>query len=110
MAAGDRSEVRLYGPSNIGASAGTVATVPASRVWVTKQIILCNTNNVDAWVSVAVGDVTDSTNCFMYQLPISGNDTMVFDTALVMTEGETIQATSDRGGITIIGNGWSKEL
>jgi hypothetical protein len=110
MAVGDRTEIRLYGPSEIGASAGTVGTVPSSRVWVTKQIILTNTNGVDAWVSVAVGDVTTASNCFMYQLPISGYDTLVFDTALVMTAGETLQAVSDRGGVNIVGNGWIKEV
>jgi len=111
MAAGDRSEVRLYGPTEVStaASAGTIGTVPADRVWVTKQLMFTNTNGVDAWVTVSIGDVSTSSNALFYQLPIAGNDTVVFDTAVVMTAAETIQAISDRTGVNITGVGWVKE-
>lgn len=112
MAAGDRTETRIFGPSEVStaASAGVVGTVPASRVWVTKQVIFTNTNGVDAWVTMSIGDVSTSSNSVFYQLPIAGNDTLVFDTALVMSAAETIQAVADRSGVNITGVGWVKEV
>lgn len=111
MAAGDRSEIRLYGPTEMStaASAGTIATVPADRLWVTKQIIFTNTNGIDAWVTLSVGDVSTSSNAIFYQLPVAGNDTLVFDTALVMTAAETVQGVSDRSGVNVTAVGWVKE-
>jgi hypothetical protein len=112
MAAGDRTETRVFGPTEVSTSAGsaTVGTVPANRVWVTKQFIFTNTNGVDAWITVSVGDVTTASNAIFYQLPVAGNDTVVFDTALVMTATETVQAISDRSGVNITGVGWVKEV
>ena len=112
MAVGDRTESRLFGPAAVATSAGsaTVGTVPASSVWVTKQFMFTNTNGVDAWVTVSVGDVTTASNAIFYQLPVAGNDTGVFDTALVMTATETVQAISDRSGVNITGVGWVKEV
>lgn len=110
MAVGDRTEKRLFGPVAVGTSNATVGTVPASRVWVTKQVIVCNTNGVEAWVSLAIGSTATASNCFMYRLPIAGYDTLVLDTALVLTAAETIQGVSDRGAITVLAVGWEKEV
>ena len=110
MAAGDRTETRLIGHSAVGTSNGTLGTVSASNVWVTKQIVITNTNGVDAWVSLAIGTSDTASNCFFYQLPIAGNDTLVFDTALVLTAAETIQGQADRSGVNITVNGWVKEV
>lgn len=112
MAAGDRTETRVFGPSEVStaASGGTLGTVPASRVWVTKQIIITNTNGVDAWVTISIGDVTVATNAIFYQLPIAGNDTLVFDTALVMAAAETVQGKADRSGVNVTAVGWVKEV
>lgn len=110
MAAGDRTESRVIGPSVIGTTDTTVGTVPASRVWVIKQFILTNTNSVDAWVTVSVGATSTAGNALFYQLPVGANDTVVFDTALVLAATETVQAISDRGAINITANGWVKEV
>lgn len=112
MATGDRTETRVFGPTEVStaASAGVVGTVPASRVWVTKQVIFTNTNGVDAWVTMSIGDVSTASNAVFYQLPIAANDTLVFDTALVMSATETVQSVADRSGVNITGVGWVKEV
>jgi hypothetical protein len=109
MAVGDRTESRVFGPSAVGTTDTTLGTVPASRVWVIKQLIVTNTNGVDAWVTISVGGTSTASNAIMYQLPISANDTLVFDTALVLTAAETLQAISDRGAVNVTATGWVKE-
>lgn len=110
MAIGDRTETRLVNPTVITASNTIIGTVPASTVWVTKQIIICNTNGVDAWIKLAIGTTATAGNCFFFQLPIAAYDTLVFDTALVLVAAETIQAISDRGAINITLTGWAKAV
>ena len=110
MAVGDRSELRLAGPSVIGTSTTTVLTVPAGSVYVTKQVLFTNTNGIDAYITVAIGDPTTAANCIFYNLPIAGFDTTVFDTALVLDTGETLQAFGDRTGVNITVTGWDKEV
>jgi hypothetical protein len=109
MAVGDRVESRVFGPSAVGTTDTTLGTVPSSRVWVVKQFIVTNTNGVDAWVTISIGATSTASNAIMYQLPISANDTLVFDTALVLTAAETVQAISDRGAVNVTAMGWVKE-
>ena len=110
MAIGDRTEKRLVGPTVITTSNATVGTVPSSRLWVTKQITFTNTNGLDAWVKFAIGTTGTAGNCIFFQLPIAAYDTVVFDTALVLTASETLQAMSDRGAINVTVTGWEKEV
>jgi hypothetical protein len=110
MAVGDRSEKRLFGPTEVATSDTTVATVPASRLWVVKQLMITNTNGVDAWVTLSIGAASATPNCFFYRLPVAANDTVVFDTALVMSAAETINGEADRSGVNVLGVGWEKEV
>ena len=110
MAAGDRTETRVIGPSAVATTDTTLGTVPSSTVWVIKQFIVTNTNGVDAWVTISVGATSTASNEIMYQLPVSAYDTLVFDTALVLSAAETVQAISDRGAVNVTANGWVKEL
>ena len=55
MAVGDRTEARLGGPTQLGTTTTTIATVSASRVEVLKQIIVTNTDTVDRTFSLAIG-------------------------------------------------------
>lgn len=111
MALGDRTEARLAGPMAITTSNSTVGTVPGSRVWVIKQVTLCNTNNgTEALVKLAIGSTATAGNCFMSNLPIAGNDTVVLDTSIVLSAGETIQTAADRTGVNVILYGWIKEV
>ena len=111
MAVGDRTETRLGGPTQLGTTTTTIATVAASRVEVLKQIIITNTDTVDRTFSLAIGTAATAANRIISQLPIGANDIMVFDTALVLTAGETLQGLADAASIvnvTVIG--WEKEV
>lgn len=111
MAVGDRTELRLGGPTQLNTNTTTVCTVSASRVEVLKQIVITNTDTVDRTVSLAIGNAAVAANRLMSQLPIGANDIMVFDTALVLTAGETLQGLADANSVvnvTVIG--WEKEV
>jgi len=111
MAVGDRTEARLGGPTQLGTTTTTIATVSASRVEVLKQIIVTNTDTVDRTFSLAIGTAATAANRIISQLPIGANDIIVFDTALVLTAGETLQGLADAASVvnvTVIG--WEKEV
>ena len=111
MAVGDRTEARLGGPTQLGTTTTTIATVAASRVEVLKQIIVTNTDTVDRTFSLAIGTAATAANRIISQLPIGANDIIVFDTALVLTAGETLQGLADAANVvnvTVIG--WEKEV
>lgn len=111
MAVGDRTEKRLGGPTQLGTSTTTIGTVPSSRNWVIKQIIICNTDTVDRTISLAIGSAATAANRIMSALPIGANDLMVFDTALVLTAAETLQGLADSASVvnvTLVG--WEKEV
>lgn len=110
MAVGDRSEKRLAGPYSLGTNNSQVGIVPVSRLWVTKQILITNTNTVDCTFRLAIGSAVTASNCFFYDLPIAANDTIVFDTSLVLSQSETIQGYSNRSGINVTITGWEKEI
>lgn len=111
MAVGDRTETRLGGPTQLGTTTTTIATVASSRVEVIKQIIITNTDTVDRTFSLAIGTAATAANRIISQLPIGANDIMVFDTALVLTATETLQGLADVASVvnvTVIG--WEKEV
>lgn len=111
MAVGDRTEKRLGGPTQLGTTTTTIGTVPSARVWVIKQIIICNTDTLDRTVSLSIGTAATAANRIMSAIPIGANDLMVFDTALVLTAAETLQGLSDAASVvnvTLVG--WEKEV
>ncbi len=111
MAVGDRTETRLGGPTQLGTTTTTIATVASSRVEVIKQIIVTNTDTVDRTFSLAIGTAATAANRIISQLPIGANDIIVFDTALVLTAAETLQGLADVASVvnvTVIG--WEKEV
>lgn len=112
MAAGDRTEKRLVGPVALTASNATVGSaVGASKVWVTKQIIICNTDLVDRIVYLAIGTAATAANRFISALPIAASDVIVLDTALVMAATEQFYGYSDTGSVvTVTIVGWEKEV
>lgn len=114
MAVGDRTETRLVGPVSFATTAGAVgASVAANRVWVIKQITICNTSGSEALVYLAVdpaGVAIADSHYFMYGLPVASKDTLVFDTGIVMVTGDQLYGYADRTGVNIIVNGWLKEV
>jgi hypothetical protein len=111
MAVGDRTEKRLGGPTQLGTTTTTIGTVPSSRNWVIKQVIITNNDSVDRTFSLAIGTAATEANRLMSTLPIGANDIMVFDTALVLTAAETLQGLADTASkvnVTLVG--WEKEV
>ena len=110
MAVGDRTEKRLIGPSVLGATNTLLGTVPTSRLWVTKQITVTNTNAIDVSFRLSIGSSILPSNCFFYNLPMAANDTIVFDTSLVLYVGENISGLSSIGAVNVVVTGWEKEV
>lgn len=110
MAVGDRTERRLDGPEALATTATTLATVPASRHWTIKQIVFTNTNGAEALIYLGVGSAATAANRVLSALPIAAFDTIVWDTALVLSAGEILSAYADRAGVNITVMGWEKEV
>ena len=109
MASGDRAEARLCAPTQLGTTTTTLVTVASGHTYVAKQIIITNTDTVDRTVTLAIGSAATASNRIMSALPIGANDIMVFDTALVLLTGETLQGLSDTASkvnVTVVG--WDK--
>jgi hypothetical protein len=110
MAAGDRTEKRLGGPTQLGTSTTTLFTVPNFHTYVVKQIIIANTDTLDRLVTLSIGSSATAANHIISALPVGGNDIVVWDTALVVEGGETVQGLSDTGAkvnVTLVG--WDRE-
>jgi hypothetical protein len=110
MAIGDRNEARLGGPVQLGTSTTTIVTAATGYADIIKQIIICNTDTIDRTVTLAIGSAATAANRLMSALPIGANDIMVFDTAIVLAAGETLQGLSDTAAkVTVTAVGWEKQ-
>lgn len=110
MAIGDRNESRLGGPVQLGTTTTVIATAATGYADIIKQIIICNTDTIDRTVTLAIGSAATAANRLMSALPIGANDLMVFDTAIVLAAGETLQGLSDTAAkVTVTAVGWEKQ-
>jgi hypothetical protein len=110
MAIGDRSESRLGGPIQLGTSTTTIATAATGYAEIIKQIIITNTDTVDRTVTLAIGSAATAANRLLSALPIGANDVIVWDTAIVLATGETLQGLSDTAAkVTVTVVGWEKQ-
>lgn len=110
MAIGDRTESRLGGPTQLGTTTTTIATVATGYAEVIKQIIITNTDTVDRTFSLAIGSAATAANRIISALPIGANDIMVFDTNLVLNAAETLQGLADAASvINVTVTGWLKQ-
>jgi hypothetical protein len=110
MAIGDRNEARLGGPVQLGTTTTTICTAATGYAEIIKQIIICNTDTIDRTVTLAIGSAATASNRLMSALPIGANDLMVFDTAIVLNAGETLQGLSDTAAkVTVTAVGWEKQ-
>ena len=110
MAIGDRTESRLGGPTQLGTSTTTIATAATGYDEVIKQVIITNTDTVDRTVTLAIGSAATAANRLFSALPIGANDVMIWDTAIVLAAGETLQGLSDTASkVTVTVVGWEKQ-
>lgn len=111
MAIGDRTESRVGGPTQLGTTTTVIATAAAGYAEIIKQIIICNTDTVDRTVTLAIGSAATAANRIMSALPIGANDLMVWDTAIVLNPGETLQGLSDTASkVNVTAVGWEKQV
>lgn len=111
MAVGDRVEKRLVGPVALTTSNAAVgSSVGASKQWTLKQVVITNTNGVDAVVYLAIGTAATASNRVLSAMPIAANDTIVWDTALVLETTEQLYGYSDYAGVNIVVVGWEKSV
>jgi hypothetical protein len=110
MAIGDRSESRLGGPIQLGTTTTTIVTAASGYADIIKQIIITNTDTIDRTVTLAVGSAATAANRLLSALPIGANDVIVWDTAIVLAAGETLQGLSDTASkVTVTVVGWEKQ-
>jgi hypothetical protein len=110
MAIGDRNEARLGGPVQLGTTTTVIATAASGYADIIKQVVICNTDTVDRTVTLSIGSAATAANRLMSALPIGANDLMVFDTAIVLNAGETLQGLSDTADkVTVTAVGWEKQ-
>jgi hypothetical protein len=110
MAIGDRNEARLGGPVQLGTTTTVIATAATGYADIIKQVVICNTDTVDRTVTLAIGSAATAANRLMSSLPIGANDIMVWDTAIVLAAGETLQGLSDTADkVTVTAVGWEKQ-
>lgn len=110
MASGDRTEKRLVGPVAFTASNATVGSaVGSGYTWIAKQVIITNTDGVERIFYLAIGSAATAANRIFSALPIAAGDTIVFDTALVLTQTEQFYGYADAASVvnvTVVG--WEK--
>jgi hypothetical protein len=110
MAVGDRVESRLGGPIQLGTTTTTICTAATGYAEIIKQIIITNTDTIDRTVTLAIGSAATAANRLLSALPIGANDVMIWDTALVLNAGDTLQGLSDTADkITVTVVGWEKQ-
>jgi hypothetical protein len=110
MAIGDRTESRLGGPTQLGTSTTTIATAATGYAEIIKQIIITNTDTVDRLVTLSIGSAATAANRLLSSLPIGANDVIIWDTAIVLNAGETLQGLSDTASkVTVTVVGWEKQ-
>jgi hypothetical protein len=110
MAIGDRNESRLGGPVQLGTTTTVIATAATGYADIIKQVVICNTDTVDRTVTLAIGSAATAANRLMSNLPIGANDVMIWDTAIVLAAGETLQGLSDTAAmVTVSAFGWEKQ-
>jgi hypothetical protein len=111
MASGDVFPKMLTVPTQVGTSTTTLFTVPSGRQYTIKQIVICNTDGVDRLITLARGSAATAANCFTYNLPVAGYDTVVLDTGLVLEAAETVQGLSDTASkVTVTITGWDRTI
>ena len=110
MASGDAVPKRMGGPTQLGIATTSIVASPTSgHQFTIKQVIINNISGIDRWFTISIGAVA-TTNTLMYRLPIAAYDTIIWDTALVLEYGETLQGLADAASaVTVTCTGWDRE-
>lgn len=111
MAVGDRNESRLGGPTQLGTTTTTICTAATGYAEIIKQVIITNTDTVERTFTLSIGTAATAANRVIDTMPIGANDTIIWDTALVLAAGETLQGLSDTASkVNVTAIGWEKQV
>ena len=109
MASGDRTESRLGGPTQLGTSTTTIATAASGHTYVIKQVVITNTDTVERTFTLSIGSAATAANRVIDTMPIGANDTIIWDTALVLAATETLEGLADTASkVNVTAIGWDK--
>ena len=109
MASGDRAEARFCLPTQLGTTTTTLFTVTAAHTFVVKQIVVTNTDTVSRTFTISIGTAATAANHIFSSVSIGPNDTLVFDTALILLAAETLQGlASSATKVNVSVFGWDK--
>jgi len=96
------------GQAAITTGVTTLYTVPASTRTLVKELSIANTTaaaiNVRVFLVPSAG-TAGTTNAFLYDLPVPGNNTLQYNGVQVMNAAETIQVQAASTGLTITASG-----
>lgn len=99
---------KLFAPTQLGTTAGTLYTVPASSKTLVKRLIVHNTDTAAHSITLYLvpnGGAAGPSNQVVKH-SIDAEDYAVFDLDQVLEEGDTIQALADTASVlTIHGSG-----
>jgi len=111
MAVGDRVEARLGGPTQLDTTTTTICTAASGYNEIIKQVIITNTDTVERTFTLAVGTAATAANRVIDTMPIGANDTIIWDTALVLDATETLQGLADTASkVNVTAIGWEKQI
>ena len=85
---------RLAGPTQLGTSASTVYTVPASTTAIIRSILVCNTTGDQVKFTMSIGADAAGTRIFMDRV-IAPRMTFEYHGFIVLTAAGTLQAFAD---------------
>lgn len=106
MAELDLTPKRLAGPAAMAAANAVIATVPAGKRWIVRQIIIANTGAATRTILLAVNGTSATAANRIPAGPVPGGDGLVVNVTLPLEATETFQGTQQAGTdctITLVG-------
>jgi hypothetical protein len=96
------------GQAAITTGVTTLYTVPASTRTFFKEFTIANTTassiNVRVFLVPSAGSA-GTTNAFLYDVPVPGNNALQYDGVQIINAGDTIQIQAASAGLTITASG-----
>lgn len=103
------TQKRLFGPAAAVLTPTDNNTgrylVPSGTTTIVKQIIACNTDPANAFLTVAIGTTATAANRILSNLQVDANTTLSFNCSLVLTAGEKLFIIANITNLTITVNG-----
>lgn len=85
---------RLYGPAQLGTSAATIYTSPASTVTIIRHLVVCNPTATPSAFYLSIGADADSTRLF-HKHTVNGIAQFEWKGFVVLAAAEILQAYAD---------------